>query len=249
MAMEAKKSCENASVKPGVLDPFAVLDLFAALRPATREALKRESRVHAFPKGHIIFMHEDEAAWFYFVQKGWIKLFRETLDGAEAIMDVLPQGSLFGETAAFENGTYAYGAEVIEAASIMAFPLGILEKESQDNSEFSLALLRHISGKGLVRDKEIELRAVQNAAQRIGCFLLRLCKESEGNTVVLHLPWEKSLIAARLGMTPETFSRSLAKLKKEAGLHIRGSTVEISDLGRLVRYTCTACSNVFPCDN
>ncbi len=227
---------------------LAAIVFFAAMRPQTKNLLQREGRIQSVPKGHIIFMNEDDAARFYLIQRGWVKIFRETLGGEEAILDVLTAGSVFGETSIFENKAYAYGAEVIEDAVILSFPSHILENETAENIDFALSFLQHISRKNLAKDKEIELRSVQNAAQRIGCFLLRLCK-TEQRSATLHLAWEKSLIAARLGMTPETFSRSLAKLQKEAGIHIKGPTITISDIGMLVRYTCTACSNVFPCDN
>ena len=219
------------------------------IRPQTKAMLKKEGRAQNLPKGHIIFMHEDEATWFYFLESGWIKIFRETLDGDEAILDVLSPGSVFGETACLEKNIYSSGAEVIEDCRVVSFPLSALKKEIEENNAFAVSFLHHMTGKNSAKDKEIELRSVQNAAQRIGCFLLRLCKEAKGNSKTLHLSWEKSLIAARLGMTPETFSRSLAKLQKDAGIRIKGPTIEIPDIGALVRYTCTACSNVFPCEH
>lgn len=249
MTSNTKQKCENTRDDRAASGPLENLALFDALRPQTKATLKREGRAQNLPKGHIIFMHEDEAAWFYVIETGWVKLFRETLDGDEAILDVLPPGSVFGETACLENGIYSSGAEIIEDSRVFSFPLSILEKETKENNAFTMAFLRHVTGKNLVKDKEIELRSVQNAAQRIGCFLLRLCKETDGNAKTLHLSWEKSLIAARLGMTPETFSRSLAKLQADVGLRIKGPTIEIPDINALVRYTCTACSNVFPCDN
>ncbi len=249
MALENRQVWENTETETLVSDPLDGLAFFQALRPQSRALLKKESRTQNLSKGHIIFMHEDEASSFYFLESGWVKLFRETLDGDEAILDVLPPGSVFGETACLETGGYSSGAEIIENSQVISFPLSVLEKEIRENNAFTISMLRHLAGKNTAKDKEIELRSVQNAAQRIGCFLLRLCKSADGNSKTLHLSWEKSLIAARLGMTPETFSRSLAKLQKDVGLRIKGPTIEIGDIGALVRYTCTACSNVFPCDH
>jgi CRP-like cAMP-binding protein len=88
---------------------------------------------------------------------------------------------------------------------------------------------------------------VQSAPQRIGCFLLRLCKAQEEGEVTLHLPYDKTLIAARLGMKPETFSRALTRLRQESDIEVKGATVSIPDIQRLVGYTCNACSNAYPC--
>lgn len=249
MAVETIKQCENLHESVRKTDPLEGLVFFQMLRPQTKALLKREGRTQTLSKGHIIFMHEDQASWFYVLESGWVKLFRETLDGDEAILDVLPSGSIFGETSCMENGVYSSGAEIIEDSCVISYPLSILENEINENNAFAVAFLRHVTSKSLVKDKEIELRSVQNAAQRIGCFLLRLCKDAEGNSKTIHLSWEKSLIAARLGMTPETFSRSLSKLQEGAGLRIKGPTIDVPDISALVRYTCTACSNVFPCDH
>jgi hypothetical protein len=67
--------------------------------------------------------------------------------------------------------------------------------------------------------------------------------------VTLHLPYDKTLIASRLGMKPETFSRALAKLKEQTGIRIVGPTVYIDRLQTLVSYTCNHCSTHFPCDD
>ncbi|MCF8495562.1 MAG: Crp/Fnr family transcriptional regulator [Alphaproteobacteria bacterium] len=243
----AAKTKECKTLKTA--EPLDDLLFFKTLRPQTMAFLKKEGRTQNWSKGQIIFMHEDEASCFYFLENGWIKLFRETLDGDEAILDVLPPGAVFGEIACLENGIYSSGAEALENCRTVSFPLSTLQKEIEESNTFAISFLRHLAEKNLKKDKEIELRSVQNAAQRIGCFLLRLCKTAESNTQILHLSWEKSLIAARLGMAPETFSRSLAKLQKDVNLRIKGSTIEIPDIGALVRYTCTACSNVFPCDH
>ena len=249
MTIEKKNSWEDTMETDADVALFESIAFFEHLRPSAKSLLKNEGRTQNLTKGSIVFMHEDDATSFYFIKSGWVKLFRETLDGDEAILDVVPPGSIFGETACIENGAYSSGAEVIEDCQLISYPLSVIKKEIAENNAFTNSFLRHMSEKNLAKDKEIELRSVQNAPQRIGCFILRLCKQRAQNSVTLHLLWEKSLIAARLGMTPETFSRSLAKLQNDVGLRIKGPTIEIKDVGALIRYTCTACSNVFPCDN
>jgi CRP-like cAMP-binding protein len=89
---------------------------------------------------------------------------------------------------------------------------------------------------------------VQNAPQRIGCFLLRLANQTAlDNTITIHLPYDKTLVASRLGMQPETFSRALAKLKEKTGIRIKGATIEMESLNQLSDFSCAACSSSFPC--
>ena len=74
--------------------------------------------------------------------------------------------------------------------------------------------------------QEIEQRQVQPAAQRVGSFLLSLCPPEQGQ-VTFDLPFEKGLIARRLGMKPETLSRTLSKLR-EVGVRTEGARITVT---------------------
>ena len=80
-----------------------------------------------------------------------------------------------------------------------------------------------------------------SAAQLVACFLQRLCVLYSFNPKGFDLPYSKTLIASRLGMELETFSRTLAKLK-EHGISVEGSRVMITDLNRIEDYVCGMCS-------
>ena len=86
------------------------------------------------------------------------------------------------------------------------------------------------------QEHELEHRDVQNAPQRIGCFLLRLCRHHDDVSAILHLPYDKSLIATRLGMKAETFSRALSRLRQDTDIQVSGSTVRIDSIKKLSEY-------------
>ncbi|QQG35771.1 MAG: Crp/Fnr family transcriptional regulator [Micavibrio aeruginosavorus] len=229
--------------------PLDTIEFFAAFPADLLKQLHASARRVSYTKGQVLFTQDDPADWFYMIESGWVKLFRETLDGDEVILDVMPPGYVFGETTMFESGVYPFGAEVVETGELTAYPVAMLADFVKGRSDLALAMLQHIVNKNIMKDRDIEHRTVMNAPQRIGCFLLRLCKIKQTPPVILHLPYDKTLIASRLGMQPETFSRALTRLQQDTGIRIRGATVEIENMGKLITYTCTACSNVFPCDN
>lgn len=202
-------------------------------------------------KGYLLFSYGAEAQRYYVIKSGWIKLYRETLDGAQAIIDVLPQKHIFGETAIFEDNAYPYSAEVVENAEILSLPLKKLKNLIENNPKFALSMLTSMARYRRHQDLEIEHRSLQNAPQRIGCFILRLTpahtEPQQKGPITIHLPYDKTMIAARLGMQPETFSRALSKLRQATNIDVRGSTIEIADLESLIGFTCSACTNEFPC--
>ena len=221
--------------------------LFAQLKDSVIAGFAEYAKISLERKGHVLFAPDSPNDKFYIVLSGWIKLYRETLSGEEAIVDVLTAGHSFGEIALPGTEGMPYGATVVEDASIISIPRFLLAEEVMRNSLFGLSVLQNITRQKLQRDMEIEHRTVQNAPQRIGCFLLKLCHSTTQGAVTLHLPYDKTVLALRLGMQPETFSRALTRLREETGIKIKGSTVDISDIQALVKYTCSACSSSFPC--
>ncbi len=209
--------------------------------------ITNEAHAQTYTKGKILFIHEEKATHFYVIKSGWVKLFRETLDGTQSVVDILPAGHVFGETAIFEDNTYPYSAEIIEKAEIISAPISTLKQEIENNNTLALNMLTTMARYRRQQDRELEHRTIQNAPQRIGCFLLRLTNQNEKGPVTIHLPYDKTLVASRLGMQPETFSRALSKLKENIGMQINGATIEIDTLDSLINFSCAACSSEFPC--
>lgn len=221
--------------------------LFRAGTPEFIASLEACARAKSYEKGRTLFLHGDAADSFYLMRSGWVKLYRETVDGTQAVVDIVTQGHIFGETSIFEDGRYPYSAEIVEPATMIVLPIETLKNEIENNRKLALDMLRSMARYRRQQDLEIEHRSLQNASQRIGCFLLSLIDQYEQGALQIHLPYDKMLVASRLGMQPETFSRALAKLRDQTGIRIKGSTVEIDSASQLTDYSCGACSSEFPC--
>lgn len=222
-------------------------ELFQQIPEKDLDIWTEQSTFQTVDKEKVLFVQGEKAVRFFVITYGWIKLFRETLDGTQAIVDILSSGHMFGESSLFHEDMYPYSAEAAENVEILSLPLTLLKTQLETNPKFSLALLSEMAHMRRQQDRELEHRAIQNAPQRIACFLLRLVNQSHTGSATIHLPYDKTLIAARLGMQPETFSRALAKLKETMGIEIRGSSVVLKDIHALSCYSCTACTSEFPC--
>lgn len=223
--------------------------IFKGLPKEVTATFAASARAQHYPKGKILFLQQDKAESFYIIATGWVKLFRETFDGDEAVIDVLNEGCIFGETAIFEDGIHHNSAQSIEDTMLLSLPLSLLKQQMIQSNELSMKMFGAMSRYRRLQDQELEHRDLQSAPQRIGCFLLRLCNQDQLGPITLHLPYDKSLIAARLGMKPETFSRALTRLRRETGIRINGSTVIMDGLSQLTSYSCSACSSTFPCED
>ena len=234
---------------PSFPQALSQVPLLQEARPAARAALAHRAQYQTKGKGYVLFTKDDIADWFYLIDRGWVKLFTETIDGDEMVLDLLSAHDLIGETSPFYHKTYAVSAEMATGGGYWMFPLRWIEDEIKNHPPFAMAMMRYMAHKKAMRDKHIEHLTLQDAAQRLGCFLLRLLPPGAVMTerARLTLPVDKYLIANYLGMKPETFSRALARLQDELGLDVDGAEITVPRPDRLVTYTCRACSDVYPC--
>jgi len=72
--------------------------------------------------------------------------------------------------------------------------------------------------------KNLKLRS---AEERVGCYIVSLLGQSDGD-IAVRLPIEKHLIASQLGMTRETFSRTLSAMGR-FGMLVRGDLIQFED--------------------
>ena len=82
--------------------------------------------------------------------------------------------------------------------------------------------------------KDVEAMTLHSATQRVIGYLMRLADEGGGGQA--KLPAQKSLIASRLNLTPEYFSRILHELSNEGLVRVEGREIAILDAQRLADY-------------
>ena len=225
-------SCKNSISAPHTTgyahsETIAALPLFHGIPEETIHPFSQAATTSTHDKGNIIFMQHDRAEWLYVLLQGWVKLFRESLDGSEAVLDILSTGAIFGEHALFDEGHYSISAEAIEQATLLRLPMALLKQHIQQNNRLALNMLQHLSLQNKNQSRDLQQHLVQSAPQRIGCFLLRLCPTDGRLSATIQLPYDKTLLAARLGMQPETFSRALSRLKQAVALEVKGSSIII----------------------
>lgn len=208
--------------------------LFGGLPPETLEALLHESRVVEHPRGKILFLRGEPANWFFLLLEGWVKVFRDTPDGEQTVIAIMKPSETIAEAAIFFGSDYPASAEVVDNVRLLEIPAAALLSQLRQDPELGLKLLGALSMRLRHLVRHIEQLQARSTSQRLGDFLLALCEAEEG-PVTLKLPYDKSLIAARLGMKPESLSRALAKLKN-LGVSSRGHSVEIDDIATLRDY-------------
>ena len=217
--------------------------LFIHMPENDRQALLRSMHTKSYPQGSMIFAQGDSAESFYIIEKGWVKLFRNTAAGDEAVFTLLQAGETFGDTAIFGDALYQHSAQTIKPTTLLKISGNLLREQAKKNPQILLEMMQALSKQTSAAHLENEHVMLMTAPQRVGCLILQLIPKEKAHQKKLEvvLPYDKGLAAVRLGMKPETFSRALTELKKQ-GISSKGNTMTVSDLERLVNFCCSACS-------
>jgi len=211
--------------------------LFSNVSDGVLKLLLSDSKRKFLPAHKQIFSQGDAVTHFYLILSGWIKLFHLQPDGTETILEIFGPGETFAEAAIQMPDGYPLNAEMISAGELLAFPAPAFLEKLHRQPDIGISMLMALSLKMKSFVRRIEQSQKQTATQKVGEFLLRFGPPpmdlSESAEVAL--PYDKQLIAARLGIKPETFSRCLAKLRHH-GVTVRGSVAYIDDLQALRRF-------------
>lgn len=219
----------------------AGLQIFSGLPEKDLRGLLAKAHIKKFDKGEAVFLQGDKANGFYLIVEGWVKLFRDTLNGDEAVVGVFAPKESFGDAAIFEGAHYPYSAQAVEKCQVIEIPAINLRNQAVQNPQIFLHMLQ-VMTKNMSRVQlENEHMALMTAPQRVGCLLLQLSHDATEDVYTLKMPYDKSLAATKLGMKPETFSRALSQLN-ELGVSVQRNTITISSLTALASYCCNSCS-------
>lgn len=218
---------------PVDLEIVAQIPVFSGLKQQTLSVLLEQANVFNLRPGRALFRQGEPARAFFVILDGWIKLYRVTSAGDEAVLNVIGKGESFAEAVAFTGSRYPATATAVTRAKVMAIPADHVVYCIRETPDVAIAMIASTSFHLHRMVRQIEQLMSHSATQRVAEFLASLAPRTRGACKIT-LPYDKSLIAGRLGLQPESLSRVFAKLRS-IGVDVRASTVEVRDMAQLCR--------------
>lgn len=180
---------------------FESLSEKACLEVAT---FARESAVAA---DRWLAFHGQPATSFLLVLEGEVALLRETEEGDELIVAIVGRGEIFGEDLAVaEEPVHLLSARTLGPCRVAEFDLARFRALLDREPALLRKLFQTVQRRNTLLLDELEAASVRSASDRLLAFL-----ERHASAEPLRMP--KNVLAARLGMRPETLSRVLSRLK------------------------------------
>lgn len=210
--------------------------LFENLSEDRFQFIAQHSGLLLLKKNELLFECGFEANHFFMVRTGQVTLFQVSSDGYEKIVDILESGQTFAEANMFSNEqSYCINARASCDSELFYFDAQKFKSQLKQSSELCFALMTDMSNRLKNKTQEIVELSIHDAQYRLVSYLLE--KSYNGSDLscqpVVILSTTKSLLASRLSITPETFSRILARLKKQGLISIKNDAIILSEPGKL----------------
>jgi CRP/FNR family transcriptional regulator, anaerobic regulatory protein len=222
------QTISNAAVKTG-LGPFGVpygqgrntVSHVAAIGSIERKA-----------PGETLFTEGDETNSIYEVVHGMVRLYKLLPDGRRQITGFLSAGQLLGLA---PEGTCIYSAEAITEVTLCRYARAAFERLIDEVPGFAKRLIAVASHELRAAQEQMLLLGRKTATEKVASFLLLIAREQEANGIEkVDVPMSRNDIADYLGLTIETVSRTLTKLKQDGLIALPSPTrIEIRDRGKL----------------
>lgn len=204
-----------------------VLPLFSGLAEDQLRELATIVVDRPYRRGQVIFRQGEEGKGFYVVQSGRVKIYKLSPDGKEQILHIFGPGEPFAEVPVFAGQCYPANAEALEDSRLWFFPRAGFVELIRRHPSLALNMLAVLSLRLRQLVNLVEDLSLKEVPARLAAYLLYTAEQKGTTQFDLDIP--KSQLANLLGTTPETLSRLLAKLVKEAYLETSGPRITIKD--------------------
>ena len=201
------------------------IPFFANLPKPYQNILRDKLFEKHYKKNSIVFFEGDRSKYMYIVLEGSVKMYKTTPKGNQVHINILKAPSLIGEYVYFEDQPFPATCEFVSDGVIGLIPFDVVE-DLLSHKEFAKSIIRSLTGKVALLSALIHQETVLSSEAKVADIIIH--KES------IFQRLKNSEIASILNVTPETFSRILAKFKKEGIISVKSHKLEVLDRDKLM---------------
>lgn len=204
--------------------------LFESLSPEELKEISSFCKLSTPRKKTLLFSEGDKAEGFFVLSKGKVAVFKMSEEGKEQILHIVDPFQSFAEAAVFSRQSYPASARTLSDSTIIHIPKKHFFQLLRDKPDITPKILHSMSIwlKRLVdviedlSTKDVESRFLRYLDGRMA----EKGYKREGGIELL-LDVEKSVIASKINVTPETFSRMLKRLVDKGVLEVKGNRIKL----------------------
>ena len=226
-----------------VRQALAAAPMFDGIDDAHLEVLAAQCRPVSVPAGQVLFRRGTPSTGFYVVCDGLMQLSVSNSAGAAKVLEILRPGGAFGQAVMFLRKPYPVDATALADSELLFVPAAAVDQLLDEDPAMARIMLASMAKRLQSKVQDIAMLSLQSATQRIIAYILGAVASGpdarggtappEAGPASVELPVHKQVLASRLGMTPETFSRAIRTLTEQGLITVDGAVVHIRDLTAL----------------
>lgn len=210
--------------------------LFSGLAREQLSRIADAALVIEAPRGSVLFKAGDSCRGFHLIVYGQVKLAVENAQGGEKVIELLGPGKSFGEAVMFLDMPYRVCAQALVDSKLLHIDRTAVFAELDRDPMLARRMIASLSMRLHHLVSDLESQALQSGTQRVVGYLLSLINDAAGRDARIELPVRKNIIASRLNLTHEHFSRILHGLADTGVIGIQGQHITVPDPAALRRH-------------
>ena len=216
----------------GAIDKRAVFvghPLFGSLPASDVERLVAYARVERFRRGGAIFHKGDEGTGLMAVLAGQVKISVPSVDGKEAVLNVIQAGSVFGEIALLDGRPRTADAVAMTDCDLLVLDRREFVPMLRDHPELALRLLELLCARLRRTSEQVEDMLFLDLAARLAKSLLRLSRDLKSTTISIT---QKDL-GQMVGLSRESTNKQLRAWERRGWVKLVKGGVALTDVEAL----------------
>ena len=215
----------------GTLDFLRNLPLFRELDLCELEAIGAATTEQRVTAGTVLFRRDDPCVGFHVIVLGRVKLALLAPSGAEKVVEIVGPGQSFGEPLMFIDRPHVLYAETLADSLLLLIQKSAILETIERNPGFAQRMLNELSLRLYRLVADIEGYTLKSATERVTGYLLAALPDDtgRGRPAEVVLAASKSVLASRLNITREHFSRILHELSQAGLIRVSGRNICVLD--------------------
>ncbi|MEE9352016.1 MAG: Crp/Fnr family transcriptional regulator [Thiotrichaceae bacterium] len=182
----------------------------------------------------VLFRQQEPATDFFMLLTGKMKLSLLSFEGTEKVVDIINPVNTFAEAIIFRGiPGYPVNAEALSDTTVLRIEAATYIETLENSPKVCFKVMAALSVRIHWLMNELDRLSLHNATYRLITYLLETVPEDIETPTEVHLSVPKHVIASRISVTPETFSRTLKGLSKQGLVTIHNSHLVLNNPAEL----------------
>lgn len=206
------------------------IPLLRNLDPAARQVVAHAIRTRNLERGAQLHHQGDRATALHYLVSGQIARALTSSDGDEKIVEIVLPGEMVGLAEVFTSRGMPCRAEAVEPSTLIEIDKSAIDRAMELDPRLARHIIADLSNRNAAMVRDFAASHFHSGCRRVLDYLRELAGPASGaaQAVSFDLPTRKHLIAARLGLSPETLSRTFRDLSDAGLITVSGRHITLS---------------------